>query len=424
MAFRFLTAGDIHLGRRPARVPRDQDSPQFAPRHAWDALVASAIAQQVDAVALTGDVVDQENRFYEAFSDLHRGVRRLVDAGIAVVAVAGNHDCDVLPRLAAQIDGFRLLGRDGRWEAVELNGRDGTRVRFVGWSFPRRHVTDNPLAAFEPPAGDGPVVGLLHCDCPSQTGPYAPVTLEDFRRSRVDLWALGHIHNGRVLGDDRPIVFYPGSLQGLDPTEDGPHGAWAVTLEAGRPPAMERHPLAALQWAHLAVPLEGAATIEQAVTEAVRALNRQVRTAAGHVRGVGCRLRFTGRTALSRQVADHAARLVQEYRPSFDGISYFIETVDDDTRPDVALEALARADDPAGLLARRLLVLDARQPREAYEAMLAEARRAVADAWSSMVFSSLDDGAEPLTDEKVRQALLRSGFDALDRLLAQKEGGQ
>ena len=74
MAFRFLAAGDIHLGRRPARVPPDQDVSEFAPRRAWRALVQTAIAQQVDAIALTGDVVDQDNRFYEAFSDLQDGV--------------------------------------------------------------------------------------------------------------------------------------------------------------------------------------------------------------------------------------------------------------------------------------------------------------------------------------------------------------
>ena len=423
MAFRFLTAGDIHLGRRPARVPRDQDGPQFAPRAAWNALVETAIAQRVDAVALTGDVVDRENRFYEAFSDLQAGVQRLVDADISVVAVAGNHDCDVLPRLAGQIDRFCLLGPGGTWESVDLNGRDGTTVRFLGWSFPRLHETGNPLATFEAPAGDVPVVGLLHCDCPAQASPYAPVPLADLTSRPVDLWALGHLHAGRVLTDDRPAVFYTGSLQGLDPTEIGPHGAWLVTLESGKLPVLDMHPLAALQWAHLAIPLDGVATIEQAVTEAVQGLHTQVRTAADHVRAVGCRLRFTGRTALSGEVPSHVGSLVQEFRPSFDGIAYFIESVDDDTRPDVALESLAGAKDPAGLLARRLLVLDTRRPSEAYEALLAKAREAVTGPWSSMVFSSLPGAAEGLTDEKVREALLRTGFRALDRLLAQKEAG-
>ena len=51
MAFSFLATGDIHLGRRPARVPLDQDASEFAPRRAWRALVQTAIAQQVDAIA-------------------------------------------------------------------------------------------------------------------------------------------------------------------------------------------------------------------------------------------------------------------------------------------------------------------------------------------------------------------------------------
>ena len=141
MAFRFLTAGDIHIGRHPVRVPPDQDIREFTPKRAWQALVQKAITSKVDAVALTGDVVDQDNRFYEAFPDLQVGVQKLIDEGIHVIGVSGNHDYDVLPRLAKEIEGFQLLGRGGIWEDLSVEGRDGTPVRFVGWSFPHRHVT-------------------------------------------------------------------------------------------------------------------------------------------------------------------------------------------------------------------------------------------------------------------------------------------
>jgi len=341
MAFPFLTAGDIHLGRHLRRVLPDQDESEFAPRRAWRALVRTAIRQQVDAIALTGDVVDQDNRFYEAFSDLQDGVRQLVNEGIRVLAVAGNHDFDVLPRLARQIDGFDLLGAGGTWEAASLTSRDGTPVRFVGWSFPRRHVTDNPLTDYNVTTDDVPTVGLLHCDCQTRVSDFGPVPLADLTGRDVDVWALGHIHSGGLRNDGSPAVFYTGSLQGLDPSEVGPHGAWLVTLEPGRQPKLEQEPLAALRWENVDIPLDGVATesaMEQAVNQSMQRLHQAVRSQqAEEVRAVGCRVQLTGRTALHREMPSIKARLVEDYRPSFDDISYFVERVEVETRPDVAL---------------------------------------------------------------------------------------
>jgi len=55
---------------------------------------------------------------------------------------------------------------------------------------------------------------------------------------------------------------------------------------------------------------------------------------------------------------------------------------------------------------------------------LVKAREAVAAQLTTTVFASLPDGGEPLTDDRVRDALLRAGFNALDQLLAQKEAAE
>ena len=408
-------------------MPADQDARAFAPRRAWRALVSEAIAEKVDAVALTGDVVDQDNRFYEAFSQLQDGVRKLVDSGIAVVAVAGNHDFDVLGRLTGHIDGFHLLGRGGKWQTITVDGAGGTAVRFLGWSFPGRYVTDNPLADCRLTGSGEPTVGLLHCDCNAAASSYGPVALADLRARELDVWVLGHIHRGGTVGDKSPLVLYTGSAQGLDPGEPGPHGAWLVTIEAGQRPSLRHKPLAALQWECVDIPLDrvsSVAAMEQAVTGSIRGLHETVRSQeTAMVRAVGCRLRFTGRTPLHGRIASAVVRLIEDCRPSFDDISYFIESVQDQTRPDIDLDELARSSDPAGLLARRLLVLDRRQPHDEYEDMLGLASECVAERLSAAVFAPLAAG-DSLADERVRDVLLRAGFNALDQLLAQKEAGE
>ncbi|MDP6546559.1 MAG: DNA repair exonuclease [Phycisphaerae bacterium] len=426
MSIRILCTGDVHLGRRPSRVPEGIDAHALGPTAAWNCFVRSAIELKVHAACLTGDVVDRSNRFYEAFSVLQSGVRQLVDAGITIYAVSGNHDWDVLPRLADQIPEFHLLGRGGRWEESILPSKDTPAVRFMGWSFPSRHFSANPLAQFVPPTGGMVTVGLLHCDCGVADSSYGPVVLDDMTVGSVDAWLLGHIHKPSVLSKSSPLVLYPGSPQGLNPGERGSHGASLVTIEPGQPPKTEHLPLAALRWEQIDVPLEGVGDEEAlagTVIEAMRAKHDEIRGEIGYTRSVGCRLHLQGRTAIHRRLPSLIPGIQADLKPPFDEVEYFIEKIEDLSRPDLSLEDLAGSNDPAGLLAGRLLLLDRKTPEEPYLELIAAARRAIQEQRSGSVFASLPDSTDRSDDEEVRGMLVKAGLTMLDHLLAQKEVG-
>ena len=95
---KILAVGDMHLGRRPARLPDQlaERAHELGPASAWKRTVDAALDNKVHAVLLAGDVVENENDFFEAYRDLAGGVQRLTDEGIDVVGVAGNHDVKVL----------------------------------------------------------------------------------------------------------------------------------------------------------------------------------------------------------------------------------------------------------------------------------------------------------------------------------------
>ncbi|MCB9916118.1 MAG: metallophosphoesterase [Planctomycetes bacterium] len=86
---RLLCVGDMHLGRRPSRLPLGAPD-GLGPRETWGEVVETAIAREVDAVLLAGDVVESANGALEAYGELLAGARRLREAGIDLVAVAGN----------------------------------------------------------------------------------------------------------------------------------------------------------------------------------------------------------------------------------------------------------------------------------------------------------------------------------------------
>ena len=426
MSIRILCTGDVHLGRRPSRVPESIDAHALGPTAAWNCFVRSAIELKVHAACLTGDVVDGSNRFYEAFSVLQSGVQKLVNAGIAIYAVSGNHDWDVLPRLADRIPEFRLLGRGGRWEETILPSEDMPAVRFLGWSFPSRHVSTNPLEGLDPPKRGMATVGLLHCDCGASDSSYGPVALADLTGKSADAWLLGHIHNPGVLSKSSPLVLYPGSPQGLDPGERGAHGAWLVTIDPDRPPQAELLPLAALRWEQIDVPLDGVGdedSLAGTVIEAMHAKHNDIRGEIGDTKAVGCRLRLQGRTAIHRRLPNLIPDIQADLKPPFDEVEYFIEKIEDHSRPDLAMEDIARSNDPAGLLAKRLLVLERQEPREPYLELIRAAGGVMQKQRSGSVFGSLPDSTEQPADEDVRGMLMKVGLNMLDHLLAQKETG-
>ncbi len=427
-----LCVGDIHLGRRPSRLPEgigDWLRPEeLAPSAAWAAAVEAAIARRVDALLLAGDVVDAEDDFFEAYTHLRRGVDRLLEAGIRVLGVAGNHDVRVLPRLAAEIEGFVLLGAGGEWRIEALRDRAGHEIaRVLGWSFAEREQRASPLDGL--PGGLGgetPLLGLLHCDLGATRSRYAPVARGALADSAPDAWLLGHVHKPDSMQGPRPIG-YLGSLVGLDPGETGARGPWLLRLGDG-PGGIEMSqlPLAPLRWEiqELRVDdLERSERLEEGVVGALEALHGRLADGLGKTSAVGCRIRVVGECERFLELdaaiaaADPGALLRR-----FEGVVYFVEGIENRARPARDLAAMARGDDPAALLARRLLLLEA-DPDDAERAELIRRARAALEAEARAPAWGVLDTAAALDDRALAERLRSAGRRALERLLEQRGSG-
>jgi DNA repair protein SbcD/Mre11 len=365
---KILCSGDLHLGRRSSRLPDGIDPRLHSATAAWGAVVDLAIEERVDLVALSGDVVDRANRYFEAFGPLERGVRRLGGAGIPVAAVAGNHDFDVLPKLAPSLGtSFRLLGAGGRWEGITL-ARDGVpALRVAGWSFAAEHVTTSPMSAFPGLPDDGvPVLALLHAELDQPSSRYLPAAAPELRAAPASFWLLGHLHSPRLheTPGGAPLL-YPGAPQALDPGEPGAHGAWIVELEPGRIPTARMVPLSSVRYDGVEVDVNGVAdpdSLDRLVAEGVRAhLQRVVEEGCGRLRHLACHVRVTGRTPLHRTLDARLAERLGDLDAEHGEVQGRVERVEVATRPAVDLGDLARAGDAPGVLARRqaLLLLDA-----------------------------------------------------------------
>lgn len=434
MESKIICFGDMHLGRRPSRLPSDLDDhgvnvSDLTPGATLTQGVDWAIEQQADAIVFIGDVVEHEEERFEAYNVLIREIKRLFAEKIQVVAVAGNHDSSALPRLAKQIPQVRLLGEKGQWELIHITTRTHQKIGFLGWSFPDRYYRDNPLTLFKDHDFKAlqnrafPVIGLLHCDLEAHKSPYAPVGKTELMEMPVDAWLLGHSHKKDEFFDQPPLG-YLGSILGLDPGESGAHGPWEMTVHDSGKIRMTHLPLAGLRWEQEdldAQKIQGdnRADLEDSLHSqmlmAIDRIHQRIHNPLGALKAVGCRLFIQGPTPLHREIRNLLQGMVT---PSIhkDGVHYFVEKVMDSSRLALDINLLARGDDPPGLLARRLMALE--NLDETGSALIQEATLKLEETSMGAPWARLEK--QPLD---VRDLLLQTGYEALEELLAQADQG-
>jgi len=349
----FLAAADLHLGRPIASLPESMrgDSRTLGPFGAFERLIDMAVKEHVNAVLLAGDVVDDDGAYFEVFSALQDAARKL--DGIPMIAIAGNHDAHVLPRLANAIDGLTLLGTGGEWQSHLLTAGTGD-IEILGWSFPDSHCRTSPFET-PPPPRKGRRIALLHGDVDTSSSVYAPFTATDLREHAADAWLLGHVHNPshQRLASQTPTG-YLGSLCGLDPSETGPRGAWLVRCDS-HGVSLEHRTLAPVAWANATIDAR-----EVELDSLDTALRRAVEEAAGrfeHARTVGVRILLVGEHHAWRDLNDRAGKIEPGQPWRCGSASVFIDKVDARLTPPMPLDTLSRERSAAGRIASLILEL-------------------------------------------------------------------
>ncbi|MEZ4570830.1 MAG: DNA repair exonuclease [Thermomicrobiales bacterium] len=426
-SIKVLCTGDLHIGRRSSRLPGHQDGSEHSCSGAWDAIVDSAITERVDIVALSGDLVDRENRYFEAIGPLERGLRRLAEAGIESYAVSGNHDFDVLPQLADTLDieGFYLLGRGGEWERRTVHRGGQAALHIDGWSFPRQDVSNCALDSYQPDVDGTPVLGLIHADLDQPASRYGPVTIADLHRRPVALWLLGHIHAGAILAEPgRPIVMYPGSPQAMDPGEQGLHGIVIADIRRSGEVRTREIAISTVRYLPLTIDVSGIES-EDEIRSKIYGELRDALADDEHrydrLTCLSCRLTITGRTPLHGRIREITGSIIEDLNltgPT--GTEAIVERIDIDTRLAIDLETVARRNDPPGEIAKFIKAVEAGDAKSSYRDLVSSTVRQLREIHRANTFSgiALD---EPPGEAAALRHLQSEAWSLLDALISQKE---
>ena len=227
---KILHTADIHLDSPlrslALREPGLRERVRTASREALAGIVDIALAEDVAALLIAGDLFDGAERSARTAAFLALQLDRLRERGIRVFYIKGNHDAEnPLTGELSLPDNVHVF--DGRGSKVQL--ADGLWIH--GVSFSGRHAPNSLLPKFPAPVEGAINIAMLHTSLGGAEGhdPYAPCSVGELTAAGFDYWALGHVHR-RQVHSQAPWVVMPGMPQGRDIGEFGPKSATLVTI--------------------------------------------------------------------------------------------------------------------------------------------------------------------------------------------------
>jgi DNA repair exonuclease SbcCD nuclease subunit len=403
---RLLHVADVHLDTSFAgRSEEVRHRLREASREAFRRAVEVALAEEVHAFLIAGDLFDGNRLSFRSERFLLDELRRLVAGGVTVVYATGNHD----PGRPGE--GTRPLpwppgvhvadGPEPR--QVVVRDREGAAVgRVTAAGHATARVTEDLSRRFPRPAGDLPEVAVLHTqvhDAPGSADhhPYAPSELSRLAGAGYHYWALGHVHARRVLSRDPPVV-YAGSLQGITWGEPGAHGATLVDLSDRTAPRLEFRPVAPVRWETLRVGGLGEAGSLDGVVRRVEAAWRDARAgenaaARGSAAAWMVRVRLEGPSPLWRELGTPEDRetLGRELAAALDALE--VRVAADRVHAPIPLEERRRREDVLGLALRLLADVresDAHLPRVETGELAGAPDPSTAERWMRRVLDGAD----------------------------------
>lgn len=247
---KIIHLADTHLGFRqfsgkldPERKLNQRECDVYA---VWHRAIDIAIERGAGAVIHAGDLFDSARPSPRAIAEAIDGFAKLRDAGIPVIAIAGNHST---PRFRSGGSVFEILERFG----VQAAWREPQSFRVEDVAFHAvPHEADagqlrDDISALTPDATAAANVLMLHAglDGVAASG-YGEVNAisvdaEVLVRAPFDYIAMGHLHRFQA---PQVNAIYPGSLERLDFGDIAGDKAVVeidLSLPAGAPGFLTRH---------------------------------------------------------------------------------------------------------------------------------------------------------------------------------------
>lgn len=248
MILRMLHLADLHLGWEPAFL----GAKAAERRRERDGLLRRTVdvvleERPVDLVIIAGDLFETHTPPDGLVETVLQDLQRLVDAGVQLVTVPGNHDeltyaDSVYRRFVDRWPGVLIQNpMPGHVTTLDVAG---ATVHIYGLAYVgglTRAVP--PIAEFPRLEAEGYHIAVFHGSLDWDAGERSlPLSSDALKRANYDYVALGHIHRHQVHHLGRGKAVYPGAVEGKTFRDPGTGELVFVRLD-GKEIVVDTYPL-------------------------------------------------------------------------------------------------------------------------------------------------------------------------------------
>jgi DNA repair exonuclease SbcCD nuclease subunit len=283
---RLLHASDFHL-ELPlyglAEIPDHlRDLVIKAPYQAAEQVFETALAEDVDAVLLAGDILNVDRAGPPAIMLLLEQFARLGDRGIPVYWAGGAVDVpDAWPRSVPLPENVHVFPI-GRVESLDLVKAGEVIARVQGTSC--REGGEVDASGFHRDAHGLFTIGVA----------YGTDDSAGHEGDRVHYMALGGRHRHETVDHEPGLAHYCGTPQGRGPNETGPHGCTLVSVDETGRTTMRFIATDAVRWCRESIEVTASTRSEQLYERLIERMEKLLAKEPGVDHLVSWEIRGTG----------------------------------------------------------------------------------------------------------------------------------
>lgn len=265
---RFIHTADIHLGS--IFTINGEEENNYV-NSALKKIMDYAIAEKVDFILISGDLYDKDSKSLKANKFFIEQCNRLLHKNINIYMVTGNHDARINEKEIFKLPENLFICDSEENTMFEVKNIENTVIaRIFGESYRGREESRKLYDSYNPPDKAVLNIGMLHTALEGNNHRYVPCTLENLKgKDKIDYWALGHIHQYKIVNEASPLVVYPGIPQGRDIAEEGQGGCLLVEYSEGNNFNIRFLPCAAVIWKQVTVNINTAQKVPENLTELI-----------------------------------------------------------------------------------------------------------------------------------------------------------
>ena len=235
-AIKFIHTADIHLAKElSCNSLSDYNFKNIfldAGKKAFKNLIELAVKKEVDFILIAGDLYDREARSIKASRFFLNQCQYLNQKGIDLFLISGNHDPAGIKKEVFELPANVHYFSSQEVELFEYQKEGRLAARIIGQSYRQKFESRTMYNFYTAPDQAVFNIGLLHTALTKDNNRYVPVSkTELLSKKEINYWALGHLHQYQKI-NDKPAIYFPGTLQAHNISEQGSKGAILVEVDS------------------------------------------------------------------------------------------------------------------------------------------------------------------------------------------------